>query len=151
MDPITIIGLLASIANLIHASRATLKVVNDFRDGEKDIQNLANDITVFSEALCGFDRVLRSGRATHHIAEDVVTAMIQSSLETMKDLECRLLRISTFKTPTVRQIKWVQSSSAIKKLRERLKEQNTMLQTFLSIAHAQVTLPFLLWHSLSSK
>lgn len=140
MDPITIIGLLASITNLIHASKTTLKVINDFRDGDTDIQNLANDITVFTEALSGFERVFRSGRTTHHIAEDVVKVMIQSSLETMTSLERRLLQISAHQTSAVRRMKWVQSSSAIKKLREQLKEQNAMLQTFLSITHAQVNL-----------
>jgi ankyrin repeat protein len=137
MDPLTIIGLLASITNLIHASRSTLRVVNDFRDGDKSIQGLAEDIAVFTEALSGFDRVLRSRHTTHHIAEDVIKAMIEGSLKTLQDLERRLLQLSAFHTPTMRRMKWVQSSSAIKKLRERLKEQNAMLQTFLSITHAE--------------
>jgi len=60
MDPVTVIGLVASIASLVKASKGILGMIKNFKDGDKDLAILAKDVAVFEETLKGFDRVLRS-------------------------------------------------------------------------------------------
>lgn len=60
MDPITAIGLLASLSNLIEASNSLLTIIKSFKDGDQELLGLFNDVLVYAEALKGFDRVLRS-------------------------------------------------------------------------------------------
>lgn len=138
MDPITIIGLVASVTNLIHVSKSVLEVIKTFKDGGKDLSNLLNETAVFAEALTGFERVLRSRATSHHISGAAIESVLETSTNTMKDLELRLKQISSSEVSAVRRLKWVQHASRLEKLHERLKEQNAMLQTFLSITHAFV-------------
>ncbi|KAF2475797.1 ankyrin [Lindgomyces ingoldianus] len=140
MDPITIISLLASLTNLIHASKSVIEVINTFRDGDKDLQKLLEDISVFTEALSGFERVLRSRQTIHRISGPVMDSMLQNSFNTIKDLEDRLEQSLNSKVSAVRRMKWVQNTSGIKRLHDRIKEQHSMLQTFLAITHAETFL-----------
>ena len=136
MDPVTLIGLIASVTNLIHASRVTLDVIRTFKDGDKNLAELSNDITVFAEALAGFERVLRSRATVHRISGPAIESVVEVSTNTIKDLRLRLQQISSSDISAVRRAKWVQNVSKIERLHERLREQNAMLQTFLSITHA---------------
>lgn len=136
MDPITLIGLLGAVTNLIHASRTVLKVAKDFRDGDNSISALSNDLLGFSEALSGFDRVLRSRHTLHRISGSAIESVIARAKKTIESLQDRLLSISSSQFSAIRRARWIQSSSAVKKLHEQLKEQNAMLQTFLTITHA---------------
>ena len=138
MDPITVIGLLASLSNLIQASDSLRQVVKSFKDGEKELLELFNDVSVFEEALKGFDRVLRSRKTQHKISGAVIHGALQESSATIHHLERRLAEISKFENSAVRRMKWVQHKSSFKRLHERLSAQNTMLQSFLALAHAFV-------------
>lgn len=140
MDPVTVIGLLASLTNLIHASRATLRVVDSFKDADRELLSLSNDVSVFAEALSGFERVLRSRQTIHRISPSVIETMLANSLDTIHTLDDRLQQMSNSSVSTVRRVRWVQGASAVKKLHDRLKELNMMLQTFLAITHASVAL-----------
>jgi hypothetical protein len=51
MDPTTIIGLLASSTNLVHASTSALQLASEFRDGEYDLRTLSNDLLLLTEAF----------------------------------------------------------------------------------------------------
>jgi hypothetical protein len=141
MDPVTIIGLVASVVSLIQASNSVLKVIGSSKGGNKNLSNLSNDVTIFSEALSGFDRVLRSRHTLHHISGSAIESMLSKSAKTIKDLEGRLVQMSSSDSSTVRRARWIQNSSAVNKLHDQLKEQNVMLQAFLSITHALVPLP----------
>ena len=136
MDPIIGIGLLASLCSLIEASNSLRKVIKSFRDGEKEIRGLFNDVSIFEEALKGFDRILRSGQAIHQISGKVIDNSLQESFATIQNLENRLVQIARYDVPAMRRMKWVQHKPSLKKLHERLKEQSTMLQSFLALAHA---------------
>lgn len=138
MDPITAIGLLASLCSLIEASNSLRKVIKSFKDGEKEIHGLSSDVFIFEEALKGFDRVLRSRQVVHNISGNVIERALQEGLGTIQSLEKRLMQIAKFDVPTMRRMKWVQHKPNLKKLHERLKEQSTMLQGFLALAHAYV-------------
>jgi hypothetical protein len=138
MDPITVIGLVGSLCSLIEASNSLRKVIKSFRDGEKDILELYNDVSIFEEALKGFDRILRSRQAIHNISEKVIDSALQESFATIQDLEKRLVQIFRSDMPAIWRMKWVQHKSSFRKLHERLKEQSTMLQSFLALAHAFV-------------
>lgn len=141
MDPITLIGLVASVTNLVHASKSIVRVIGEFKDGNEQAINLLQDATAFAEALGGFDRILRSRHTSLHISGSVVESVLSKSTNTLKDLEDRLLQVTSSKSSTIRRVRWVQHSSGINKLHLQLKEQNTMLQTFLSIIHTLETLP----------
>lgn len=137
MDPITAIGLLASLCSLIEASNSLRKVIKTFKDGENEVQELCNDVAIFEEALKGFDRILRN-QATHNISRKTIDMALQESLATIRDLEKRLVQISSHDVLAMRRLKWVQYKSSLKKLHERLKEQSSQLQNFLILAHAFV-------------
>ena len=138
MDPITAIGLLASLANLIAASNALLKIAQSFKDGDRELLELFSDVSAFEEALKGFDRVLRSRQTKHNISETVINRALEEASTTVQELESKLAQMSKSDVSAVRRMKWVQYRSSFKKLHERLKAQSTMLQSFLALAHAFV-------------
>ena len=136
MDPITIIGLVASVAGLVHASRTTLEIIRTIKDSNKLLSDLSNDMVVFTEALTGFERVLRSRATLHRVSGSAINSVLENSTNTIKDLEQRLKQITSSEVTAVRRAKLVHHASKIERLHGRLKEQNAMLQTFLSITHA---------------
>ena len=138
MDPITAIGLLGSLANLIQASNEALKLAKAFKDGDREITELLNDISIFQEALKGFDRILRSRHAKHNISTEVINRALADASATFQEMDDRLQEMSRSDISAVRRMKWVQNKSGLKKLHERLKGQSTMLQSFLALAHTFV-------------
>ena len=144
MDPITAIGLLASLCSLIEASNSLRIVIKTFRDGEKEIQELCNDVVMFEEALKGFDRVLRSRQAIHNISRESIDIGLREGFATIRNLEKRLLQISGSDVVAIRRLKWVQYKPAIKRLHERLKEQSESLDRLLTVVNAFVAFVFLL-------
>ena len=140
MDPLTAIGVLASLSSLIEASKSVVDILRGFKEGEKDLSQLVNDIAVFEEALKGFDRVLRSRQTKHSISVQIIQDALDEGFTTIQDLESRLLQIAKCESSTVRRMKWVQNKSGFIKLHTRIKAQNTMLQSFLALAHTSVSL-----------
>lgn len=140
MDPITALGLLSSVSELIKASNSLLKVIKSFRDAEKELVELFNDVSIFDEALKGFDRVLRSRQTRHNISGKVINSALEDAFATIQDLETRLVQMSKSEVSPIRRMKWVQHKSSIKKLHDRIKEQSAMLQSFLALAHAETFL-----------
>jgi len=140
MDPISVIGLLASLSSLIQASNTLLGVMRNLKDAEKEILELYNDVSVFEEALKGFDRVLRSRQTRHNVSTDVINNALQEGSATIQDLGIRLVQIFKCNVSAVRRIKWAQQKSSLTRAHERLKGQSTMLQSFLALAHAFVAL-----------
>ena len=138
MDPITALGLLASLSSLIKASNSLLEVVKSFKDGDKELLELFNDVSVFEEALKGFDRVLRSRQTKHNISPTVISKALEEASRTIEELESKLIHMSKSEVSPVRRMKWVQHKSSLIKLHERVKEQSAMLQSFLALAHAYV-------------
>jgi hypothetical protein len=141
MDPITAIGLLASLSGLINASNSVLNIMKSFKEGEKELLELFNDVSVFEEALKGCDRVLRSRQTRHNISEKVIHGALEEGFATMQDLENRLVQISKHGVSTMRRMKWVQNKPSVKKLHDRIKEQSKMLQSFVALAHTFVAFP----------
>ncbi|KAI4267065.1 MAG: hypothetical protein L6R38_008425 [Xanthoria sp. 2 TBL-2021] len=140
MDPITAIGLLASLSNLIQASNSLLKVLKSFKDGDKELLELFNDVSVFAEALKGFDRVLRSRQTNHKISTTVISNALEEASKTIQELESKLTHVSSSGSSTMRRVKWVQHKTSINKLHGHVKDQSTMLQSFLALAHAETFL-----------
>lgn len=141
MDPITAIGLLSSVSQLIQASNSLLDLMKSFKDAEKELLELYNDVSVFDEALKGFDRVLRSRQTRHNISGKVISSALGDAFATVQDLETRLVQMSKSDFSPMRRMKWVQHKSSLKKLHDRIKEQSAMLQSFLALAHAFVPPP----------
>lgn len=142
MDPISAIGLLASLSSLIESTNTLLKLLNSIKNGDREVCELSNDISFFEEALKGFDRVLRSRQIRHNVSQKVIETALEESSTTIQNLKKRLLHITDFEFSAMRRMKWVQNKPSIKKLHERLKEQNRMLQSFLALAHASAVFSF---------
>ena len=138
MDPITALGMLASLSSLIRASNSLLELLKSFKDGDKEIIALFSDVSVFAEALKGFDRVLRSRQTNHNISTTVVRKALEDASRTIQELEKKIVHLSKFENTALRRMKWVQHKSSLTKLHDRVKEQSTMLQSFLTLAHAYV-------------
>lgn len=139
MDPITALGLLSSVSQLIQASNSLLELMKSFKDAEKEILEICNDVLIFHEALKGFDRVLRSRQTRHNISGKVINSALEEAFATIQDLEMRLVQMSKSEVSPMRRMKWVQHKSSLKKLHDRIKEQSAMLQSFLALAHAFVS------------
>ncbi|KAI1748630.1 ankyrin repeat protein [Xylaria castorea] len=137
MDPITIIGLAASVVQLVDAAKKVLHVIRSFKDGDKELTALAHDLSAFTEALISFDRILRSKHTLHRVSGPVLEDMLGHSKELVQELETHITRVGSSSLSTIRRAKWVQYKSSINKLHTKLKEKNVMLHTFLSIAHAE--------------
>ena len=140
MDPITAIGVLASLSSLIKASNSVINVLKSFKDGERELLELLSDVALFEEALKGFDRVLRSRQIKHNISAPVIQNALEEGFTTIQELELRLVQIEKCESSAVRRMKWVQHKSSLKKLHARLKAQSTTLQGFLALAHAFVAM-----------
>lgn len=140
MDPITAIGVLASLSSLIKASNSVIQVLKSLKDGERELLELLSDVALFEEALKGFDRVLRSRQMKHNISGPVIQDALREAFTTIQDLESRLVQIEKSESSAVRRMKWVQHKSGFKKLHGRLKVQSTTLQGFLALAHAFVAI-----------
>lgn len=141
MDPFSAIAVLASLSILIKASDSALEILKSFREGEKDLLDLWNDIAIFEEALKGFDRVLRSRQTKHNISSHVIQNALDEGSATMAELELRLVESTKCNSSTVRRMRWVYHKSDFEKIHSRIKAQNTVLQSFLALAHASVSLP----------
>lgn len=136
MDPITIISLIATVIDLVKATKVVNEVIKTLKDGDKDLTALSHDVSIFAESLEGFDRVLRSPYTLHRISGPVIEDLLKHATGIIHDLQTRLQQISTSEYSAVRRVKWLQQKSAIARLGGQLKEQNVMLHTFLSITHA---------------
>ena len=138
MDPVSIIGLLGALCHLVEASNQLVGTVRALRDGERDLLELYHDISLFEEALKGFDRLLRHKGTNHNISPVVITNAVQESFYTIEELNDKLLPIVKAESSAIRRIKWLQNKSTVKKLHERVKSQSSMLQSFLALAHTLV-------------
>ena len=138
MDPISVVGLLGALCHLLEASSQLVKAVKTLKDSEKDLLELYHDISLFEEALKGFDRVLRHKGSNHNISAIVITNAIQESSYTIKELNEKLFPILKSGSSAVRRMKWLQNKSTVRKLHERVKTQSDMLQSFLVLAHTLV-------------
>lgn len=136
MDPISIIGLVASISQLIEAANKANDIVRTFKEGEKELAALRDDIAAFVEALGGFDRILRSRVTIHRVSGPVLEDVLRNSMNIIIELRDRLLQLSSSNSSVVRRAKWVQHKSALKKSHDKIREKIAMLHTFLSITQA---------------
>ena len=139
MDPISIIGLLSALCDLIDASNKLYRLAKNFKEGDRDLLELCNDVSFFEEALKGFDRVLRSRQTNHNISIVVINDALTESSWTVQELQRRLCQISKSEVSTVRRMKWLQSKSTVRKLHVRMQTQSSILQQFLTLAHTSVS------------
>lgn len=136
MDPVTIIGLAAAIVQLVESTKKVIDVIKSFKEGDKELAALAHDLSAFNEALISFDRILRSKHTLHRVSGPVIEDMLGHANDLVKELEAQIIQIGSSSISAIRRAKWVQHKSSINKLHGRIREKNTMLHTFLSIAHA---------------
>ncbi|XXH00572.1 hypothetical protein Hte_006920 [Hypoxylon texense] len=137
MDPVTIIGLAASVIQLVNTTKKLYDVIKSFKDGDKELTELANDLSIFTEALISFDRILRSKHTLHRVSGPVVKDMLGHSTRLVQELETHITQIGSSSSAALRRAKWIQHKSSVNKLHDKLKEKNAMLHTFLSITHAE--------------
>lgn len=135
MDPITAIGLLASLAELIRASNSMLEMVRRLKDSDGELENLVDDIAIFAESLKGCDRVLRSRQAIHNISPMVIQKAIEDGAKSIRDLQGHVDQVTSSNNPTMRRLRWMQIRPRLQKLQSTLREHIVMLQSFVSLAH----------------
>ncbi|KAI1177125.1 ankyrin [Nemania sp. FL0916] len=137
MDPLTVIGLAASVVQLVAAAKKLHDVIKNFKDGDKDLVTLARDLSAFSEALVAFDRILRSKHTLHRISGCVLDDVLGHAKEIIEELETHVDEIRGSSLAAIRRARWIQHRSAVNKLHSKLNEKNAMLHAFLSITHAE--------------
>lgn len=140
MDPITAIGLLASISNLICASGEAAQLLRSFKNGEKELIGLASQIGLFEENLKGFHRIFRSRQITHQISADTLTQIIDESSRELDDLKRRLLVIQKSENSAIRRMKWMQSKASIQQIDHQIKWKCSMLRGMVTVAQMFVLL-----------
>lgn len=136
MDPLTVLSLVSSIVQLIEAAKKVNDILQTFKDGDKELVALREDIAAFMEALRGFDRILRSRHTIHRVSSPVLEDVLRNSIDIVTELRDRLVQLSSSSLSAVRRAKWVQHKSNLKKLHGRIREKIAMLHTFLSITQA---------------
>lgn len=141
MDPISVIGLLGTLSDLLVLSNKLYQIAKNFKEGDRDLLELCHDVSFFEEALKGFDRVLRSRQTNHNISTSVISKALEESTWTIQEIQNKLSHISKSGSSAVRNMKWLQNKSTVKKLHERVKSQSAMLQSFLTLAHTFVPQP----------
>ncbi|KLJ05610.1 hypothetical protein EMPG_10906 [Blastomyces silverae] len=140
MDPVSAIGLLASVATLIKASKGALDLIKAYKHAPKDLSELVHDLEIFEEALKGFDRVLRSRQTKHNISEKVLRTAVNDGFATIKDLEKRLMQVYKTENSSFRRVRFIQHKSQFEALDKQLKSQCTQLHSFVSLAHLETFL-----------
>lgn len=137
MDPITLIGLLASVSNLVSASQSAVKLMRSFKDGDKEISELIAKVALFEENLRGFERVFRS-QVVPRPSVDALTNAITDSSARLGDLERRLLQICQAENLTVRRMRWIQNKAAFKDISKTIGGTCALLHSLVSVAQMYV-------------
>lgn len=138
MDPVSAIGLIASIGTLLKASKGTLDLIKSYKHAPKDLFELVHDLEIFEEALRGFDRVLRSRQTKHNISEKILRTAINDGSATVKDLEKRIKQVYKTENSSLRRVRFVQNKSRFETLAKQIKSQCAQLHSFVSLAHLSV-------------
>ena len=138
MDPISAIGLLASISTLIATSNEVVGLIKSLKDGEHELAQLLHDLSLFEEALQGFDRVLRSRQTKHRISPSTLQSAIEEASTTLDGLKKPLTQINKSSNTTVRRLKWIQSKPHLERIDARIKGQFAQLNNFVTLAHMLV-------------
>lgn len=138
MDPVTSIGLLASVATLVGTSKEVVQLIRSLKDGDKELAELASHVSLFEENLKGFDRIFRSHQMIHRLPAERLKRAIDESSATLKDLIKPLLQISKSDNPVVRRMKWIQNRSSLEKISDSIKGQCAMLHSLVSVAQMSV-------------
>lgn len=138
MDPVSAIGLLASISTLINVSKGALDLLRSFKDAEQDLAELARDLNHFDEALRGFDRVFRSRQTKHNVSGDVLREAIDDSNATLAEVEKRLTQVYKSESSTLRRARFVRYKSRFAALGARIQNKSSQLHGFISLVHVLV-------------
>lgn len=129
------IGLIASIATLLRASKGALDLIKSYKHAPRDLAELVHDLEVFEEALRGFDRVLRSRQTKHNISKKILRTAINDGSATIKDLENRLTQVYKTENSSFRRVRFMQNKSHFEALGKQIKSQCAQLHSFVSLAH----------------
>ncbi|KAL4963682.1 ankyrin repeat protein [Aspergillus stella-maris] len=140
MDPVTALGLLASISTLLKASKGALDLIQSFKDAERDFADLATNLERFHESLEGFNRVFRSRQAKHSISEAVLRKVIDEGKENMAEVEKRLNQIHKSESSTLRRARFLQYRSRLDALKTRIHTLSAQLHGFITLVHAETFL-----------
>ncbi|OAX83301.1 hypothetical protein ACJ72_02334 [Emergomyces africanus] len=127
MEAVSAIGLIASIATLLRASKGALDLIKSYKHAPRDLAELAHDLEIFEEALRGFERVLRSRQTKHNISEKILRTAINDGLATIKNLEKRLIQVYKTENSSFRRVRFVQNKSHFDTLGKQIKTQETFL------------------------
>ncbi|OJD18686.1 hypothetical protein AJ78_01301 [Emergomyces pasteurianus Ep9510] len=127
MEPVSAIGLIASIATLLRASKGALDLIKSYKHALRDLGELVHDLEIFEEALRGFERVLRSRQTKHNISEKVLRTAINDGSATIKDIEKRLTQVYKTENSSFRRVRFLQNKSHFETLGKQIKTQETFL------------------------
>ena len=133
MDPVTAIGLLASISTLISASGEVVQLLRNFKDGEKELAGLVRQIALFEENLKGFYRIFSSPQVIHRISTETLTQVVDESFEELDDLKRQLLQIQKSENSAIRRMKWIQSKANFERINDQIKGKCSMLHSLVSM------------------
>ena len=133
MDPITAIGAVASIAQLVQTALSLSITLYSFGSAipsaPEDIKNLADDLKTFSQSLNHLSRILEDAKSFY--SDDVysLTAkIIQDCAELYLKIDNVLKKHGRGKW--ARSAKFIVKDAQIKKLLERLRDMKGTLQQF---------------------
>lgn len=143
MDPVTLIGLLASISTLVAGSQEALKLLRSFKEGDKELSSLIVQVGLFEENLKAFDRLLRSRsrQAFQAMSAATLSRSIEDSSSKLVDLERRLLQICKAENSSVRRLRWIQNRSSFREISEDLRAKCGMMHSLVSTAQMYVHSP----------
>ncbi|KAL4933218.1 ankyrin repeat domain-containing protein [Aspergillus undulatus] len=138
MDPVTVLGLLASISTLLKAGKGAVDLLRSFKDAVRDLTELATNLERFNESVGGFDRVFRSRQARHSISEDVLRKVIDDGRATLAEFEKRLNQVYKSESSTLRRARFLQYRSRFEAINAKIHTQSSQIHGFITLMHAFV-------------
>lgn len=145
MDPVTVIGAIASIVQLGQAALALSNMLSSIKSASEDIQDLADDLKSFSQSLALLSRLLDDSKSWYSDDVYLLTAkIIKDCTELYCKIDAILMKLGeNGKNSFIKKLKFVANQDKIKRMLERLRDMKGTLATILMSLQVDLQLSLL--------
>jgi len=136
MEPLSALQSVDAIISLIKVCRAILQTLQDYRNSDVLLAELARDVAIFAEFLQGLKRVLEHRRSSFNISPLVMNSALAEADRTVNSLQKKVGDLKKSSVTVARRLKFLRGQTEFRKLSARIKHHNMSLHSFLSLVHA---------------
>jgi len=151
MDPVTIIGLAASAAQLsdlaIKAVKALNQYTKDIKSAPVEVAELQHEVQIMTNVLEGFDDTLNAIPSSVEIPLDSLKSAAEGAIAVLKEVLCKLEERSALsRSKGFRRLTWPFEKGDTKKMIDRVQRYKQTLsligqiqQTYILCIHCSLT------------